>query len=76
MLAFLNKFRQKIASKKTLKVRRHYLKLYVYLENSEVGFSGKGDLLAVTGISIVAVIVQPLLQDLDRLLGQVAATFS
>lgn len=44
-----------------------------YLKNSEVGLPGKSHLFPIAGVSVVAMIVEPLLQDLDRLLGQVAS---
>ena len=42
-----------------------------YLEHSEARLLGQSQLLRVAGVGVVAVVVQPLLEDLDRVLGQV-----
>lgn len=43
-----------------------------HLQHREVGFFGQRHLLGVVGVRVVAVLVQPPLQDLDGVLGQVA----
>ena len=43
-----------------------------YLEHGEARLLGQTQLLRVAGVGVVAVVVQPLLEDLDRVLGQVS----
>ena len=47
-------------------------RLVAYLEHGEAGLLGEGELLCVAGVGVVAVIIQPLLQDLDRVLRQIS----
>lgn len=47
-----------------------------YLQHGQIGLSSKGHLLLVAGIGIVTMVVKPLLQGLDGLLGQVSPSLS
>ena len=42
-----------------------------YLEHREAGLLGQGELLSVAWVGVISVIVEPLLEDLDGVLGQV-----
>lgn len=46
------------------------------LQHRQVGLARQGQLLGVGRVRVVAVVVQPLAQDLDRLLGEVAAALA
>lgn len=45
-----------------------------YLKDSETGFFGEDGLFVVAGVGIVAVIVEPFLQQPHRFFGQVTAS--
>ena len=47
-----------------------------YLEHSEAGLLGQPELLGVAGVGVVSVVVEPLLEDLDGLLGEVSAALA
>jgi len=46
------------------------------LKNCKVGFPSQGDLFSVGWVGVVAVFIEPLLEDFDGLLGKIAPPFA